>query len=144
MSQLHPCPSCARHVKKAESACPFCGAAIALAGVAPRARPTQRMGRAATFAFSAAVGMSVTACGGTTPGPDANTSIDSGVSPLYGGPPDDAGSDGGLVAMYGGPPVDSGVGVDSGGPAPAYGAPPDDAGTQDSGAGAALYGAPPP
>lgn len=164
MSQLHPCPSCARHVKKAEAVCPFCGTSISLSGVAPRTRPTQRMGRAATFAFGAAVATSLAACGGgTTPtGTDANTSIDSGVSPLYGGPPDADGTDGGGGAMYGGPPGDAGT--DSGGPAPAYGAPPDDAGVdsggpapayggpipaddagQDAGGGSApLYGAPPP
>jgi hypothetical protein len=152
MSQLHPCPACARHVKRSETSCPFCSASIALEGVAARARPTQRMGRAATFAFGAAVATSLAACSGaTTPtGTDANTSIDSGVSPLYGGPPDadatDAGTDtGGPGPMYGAPPIDSGV--DAGGPAPAYGGPfpGDDAGQEDAGGGGApLYGAPPP
>jgi hypothetical protein len=152
MSQLHPCSSCSRHVKKTEAACPFCGAALALAVVPARAKPTTRMGRGATFAFGAAVATSVAACSSPTvpASTDANTSIDSGVSPLYGGPPDDAGADGGLQAMYGGPP-DTGVDaatpeVDSGGPVPAYGGPfpSDDAATaQDAGGAAPLYGAPP-
>ena len=142
MSQLHPCPSCARHVKKSETDCPFCGSAISLAGAPGRARPTQRMGRAATFAFGVAT--SLAACGGTPAptGTDANTSIDSGVVPLYGGPPVDAGGDtGGPGPLYGGPPVDAGA--DAGGPGPMYGGPPVDAGI-DTGSPAAAYGAPPP
>jgi hypothetical protein len=142
-------------VKKAETACPFCGASISLEGAPSRARPTQRMGRAATFAFGAAVATSLAACSGaTTPtGTDANTSIDSGVSPLYGGPPEDggivpatdAGTDGGAAPAYGAPPEDAGVDA-AGGPVPAYGGPfpLEDAGQEDSGGGVApLYGGAP-
>jgi hypothetical protein len=121
MTQLLPCPSCARHVRQTEQGCPFCGVAIDLAAVAPRAQPTQRLGRAATFAFGAALATSVTACGGTGSGNDA------GFVALYGAPSDT------------GAQIDSGS--DGGGPAPAYGAP-TDASTND-GSPAALYGAVP-
>ena len=32
---MHPCPSCSRHLIRAESACPFCGASIAAAPARP-------------------------------------------------------------------------------------------------------------
>ncbi len=134
MSQLLPCPSCARHVRQTESGCPFCGSALALADAAQRTMPTQRLGRAATFAFGAAIATSVAACGGgTTPGND------SGIAPAYGAPAD-SGIDSGMLAMYGGPPPDAGQ--DTGGPGPLYGAPAFDAG-QDGGGPAPAYGAVP-
>ncbi len=130
MSQLLPCPSCSRHVRRSESGCPFCGSALALEGVPERAQPMQRLGRAATFAFGAAIATSVAGCGGaTTPG------TDSGIAPAYGAPADTGmptadmgtpGNDSGMLAMYGGPPIDAGS--DAGNTAPAYGAPADDAG----------------
>lgn len=130
---LLPCPACSRHVRKSESGCPFCGASLALASEPERPQPAQRLGRAATFAFAAAIGTSVAACsGGTTP-------ADSGIAPAYGAPAD-TGVDAAILAMYGGPPQDAGT--DGGGPAPAYGAPAFDAGT-DTGSSAALYGAVP-
>jgi hypothetical protein len=58
---LHPCPSCARHVAPAAS-CPFCNAS--LANSPEHVVPKQRLGRAARFAFGAAL-VSV-ACGGPT------------------------------------------------------------------------------
>lgn len=145
MAHLLPCPGCARHVRASDTDCPFCGASLAALASAPAPRtPAGRLGRAATFAFGAAVATTITVgCGdGTTGGddagaqPDAQAEIDAQV-----------GDDGGPAPLYGGPPDSGGVsdsGVDSGGPAPAYGAPPEDAGAQpDSGGGAALYGAPP-
>ena len=140
MSQLHPCPSCARHVKKAEAACPFCGASISLGGVAPRTRPTQRMGRAATFAFGAAVATSVVACSSPAPTPgndaagtDAAVVTDTGTSDDGGGSEDaatavDANIDTGTpVAAYGGPMFDTGsdqdAGADTGAPTTLYGGP---------------------
>ena len=55
VAPLHPCPSCARHVRTSEPTCPFCASALSLAGVPPRAVPTQRLGRAATWAFATLV-----------------------------------------------------------------------------------------
>lgn len=140
MSQLLPCPSCARHVRQTETGCPFCGAAVSLADVPARALPGQRLGRAATFAFGVAIATSVSACGGTSsPGDDAGT--DANFVPLYGAP-NDAGYDAGALAMYGGPPGDAGS--DAGGPGPLYGAPAFDAGDQnDAGGPAPAYGATP-
>jgi len=71
---LLPCSGCSRHVRASESACPFCGTAIQ-AAEAPRG-PAGRLGRAATFAFGAAVAttLSVAGCESTV-----HTSTDSGA-----------------------------------------------------------------
>ena len=53
MTQLIPCPGCNRHVRQAETSCPFCSAALSLADVPEHALPRTRLGRAATFAFGA-------------------------------------------------------------------------------------------
>lgn len=128
---LQPCPSCARHVRSTESICPFCAAAITMA---PAAAPVigERLGRAALFAFGAAMATNVAACGmaatpgddaavgndashaavdaGTDAGTDAATNPDSGFFPPYGTPPpEDGGTDGGpdtgnLAGAYGAPP----------------------------------------
>ncbi len=149
MSQLLPCPSCTRHVRRSENGCPFCGAPLALEGEPARPLPTQRLGRAATFAFGAAIATSVAACGAATTPNTTDTGMagqDGGIGPAYGAP-SDAGSDAGMLAMYGGPPTDSGVtDQDTGGPGPLYGGPfPDDAGAQpeDGGNVAPAYGAVP-
>lgn len=69
MSVLVPCTSCSRHVRAAESTCPFCGhdlpANLASRAV-PSPSPTRRLDRLATFTF--AVGLTVAACGGVTGG----------------------------------------------------------------------------
>ena len=126
---LVPCPSCTRHVRAAETSCPFCKNALPeshASGAVPSA--TQRMSRAAAFAFTASI--AVTGCSaGTTPIPvsDSGTSKDGAVA-REGGIVSD---DGGHQAAYG---------------APAYGGPPFVASTEpdDSGGGQALYGAPAP
>jgi len=66
MSQLIPCPGCNRHVRQAESSCPFCDTALSLAHIAPAALPRTRLGRAATFAFGATLVGATTllGCGG--------------------------------------------------------------------------------
>ncbi len=155
MEPLLPCPGCARHVRCNTRVCPFCAAPLAL--VAPcRLPPTERLGRAAYFAFGAIVAGSTAGCGAATGldgldgGGDAGRAAldagaaDAGVTdggpmlfdaggdgPLYGAPPMDAGFDAGagVIDLYGGPPLlDAGPG--DGGPA--------EAGTE------ALYGGPPP
>src|ERR1700678_2630701 len=75
MVALRPCPSCARHARVTEPACPFCGAWLGEAFrtfAAPRA-PTARLSRAALFAIGAAGFTGVQACGS--------------VANLYGGVP---------------------------------------------------------
>jgi len=65
---LSPCPSCARHVRLSEPACPFCG------GELPRAfreqtatsSPAKRLNRAALHALRmSAIPLTVAACGGS-------------------------------------------------------------------------------
>ncbi len=65
MSDLVPCPSCRRHVRKHESACPFCSTELSLTHLPPPVLPRTRLGRAATFTFGATLaGAALIACGG--------------------------------------------------------------------------------
>ncbi|HJL18669.1 MAG TPA: hypothetical protein RMH99_23610 [Sandaracinaceae bacterium LLY-WYZ-13_1] len=155
MTALAPCPACDRHLRIDERACPFCGAGVVLAP-APTRRPG-RLGRAAYFAFRAAVvgagGVTAAACGSATGLEDPSWTAD-GATPAAGDagePTDDAGphrrdagavdagTDGAVIALYGGGPMPAPV--DAGAPAPA------DAGADDrpdAGGVMNLYGAPPP
>lgn len=159
MNHLVSCTGCSRHVRANDAICPFCGETLPLSlrQTVPRG-PTERLGRAATFAFGAALAASTAAgCsesntptdagGGTDAGTADAGTVDAGydagaIAPPYGlPPPDDAGYDAGPVAPpYGVPPEDAGY--DAGGIAPPYGLPPVDAGT-DGGGVFPPYGAPP-
>ncbi|MEZ4405434.1 MAG: hypothetical protein R3A52_02920 [Polyangiales bacterium] len=85
-ASLVPCPSCGRHVRVAERACPFCAASLSRgaqpAAVVPSA--TQRMSRAAAFTFAAS--LAIAGCGDSTPSPDA--AVDSGGNTDTGNPSD--------------------------------------------------------
>jgi hypothetical protein len=118
-----PCPSCDRHVKRGEAACPFCGVAVVLPPAAPR--PSVRLSRSALFALTAAGALAATDCGGTT------------SEPLYGAPvpgvdaSSDAPQDGSFQALYGAMPApdggqlqDSSPNIDATGIALYGGAPP--------------------
>ena len=139
---LLPCPSCARHVRSTEDACPFCAASITRGAVRPVPRVGARLSRAALYALGASAA-ALAACGGnSTSSSDAGANGDAQIGPMYGGPPVEAGSDQFVptpTPAYGGPPQDAGTepgdggandggkeggGVKDGGPAPAYGAPP--------------------
>ena len=102
---LAPCPACNRHVRAAETSCPFCDAAQpdrTLDGD-PRL-PRKRLGRAALMTAGAALLGAAEACGDSLQGNDASTNTDTAA--------DTSGvDDGGPVALYGAP-------------APEYGAPP--------------------
>lgn len=65
MNHLVPCPHCQRHVRVAESVCPFCHASVDLSAHPEPRLPQSRLGRAALFAFGATVAASLaaTACG---------------------------------------------------------------------------------
>ena len=144
-----PCPSCRRHVRAGDGACPFCAAALPSdPQVVPAA--TTRLGRGALFAF--AVGVAACSSSGDDGAPaDTGVSDTGNPAPAYGAPVDasvtEGGVDGGpkdtggMSAAYGLPP-DTGVDAtspdtgasdaaadtsDTGGPAPAYGLPPVDA-----------------
>lgn len=130
MNPLLPCPSCARHVKSSEAACPFCSSS--LSGKLTRRAPTttKRLERLAAFTFAAAVLVTGCAVAGDEES-DKQESELGGFHAMYGMPP---------------PPVDAGPPpppVDAGPPPP----PPchdDNADTDDSHGGfAALYGMPP-
>jgi hypothetical protein len=155
MTQLIPCPGCNRHVRQAESSCPFCATALSLANVPEHALPRTRLGRAATFAFGATLvgATTLVGCGGDSEegkktggggsagmpsqagsasgGSSAGTGV---VGPVYGAPPfgGTGNDDGGAGTTSGGTSVGG-----SGGPAPMYGAP--SAGFS----GVPLYGAAP-
>ena len=129
MSELVPCPACARHVRKHEAACPFCNAELSLAHLPSPLMPRSRLGRAATFAFGATLaGAALVACGGESEqskkgvgGANAGGSASGGssagnsdmggnVAQPYGVPPI-----GGNVAQpYGVPPIGGRLGNESG------------------------------
>src|SRR5580704_12156795 len=104
---LVPCPSCARHVFANEQACPFCKSALP-STLADAIVPgtTQRLSRAAAFAFTAS--LAVTGCGGSTTTPPSD-GTDSGSTGGQDGATDAQEDMGTGVALYG---------------APAYGLPP--------------------
>ena len=102
MAHLVPCSGCARHVRASEPRCPFCAAELALAG-APPMPPTQRLGRAARFAFGAAVATFIDVAGcyqshtvERAEGPDGGAPRDASVSR-------DAGMDASIAPPYGAP-----------------------------------------
>lgn len=122
---LVPCPSCQRHVRATEAACPFCASALP-SGLEKTAIPsaTRRMSRAAAFVFGASI--AVTGCGSTTEGGGSGGGADTSSSSSGGSDagPDD---DGGAMALYGDPAPDGGP-DDDGGAQAEYGAPAPDAG----------------
>ncbi len=140
--RLLPCPSCTRHVRASEEACPFCAAVLpqALPASALPRSPGARLSRAALYALGAAAA-AVAACGGQS---------DTGVVPAYGAPAVDSGQDdSSAVPLYGAPAVDAGedapVLLDA-----AYGGPPQDAAADAADADASreggitpAYGGPP-
>jgi hypothetical protein len=96
MSHLAPCPACNRHVDLAETACPFCAAALAesFRGQPQTVAPPRRLSRAALMAAGATL-MGAAACRSNdaiTGGKDAATDrrpvfYDGPVGvPIYGAP----------------------------------------------------------
>lgn len=131
---LTPCPSCRRHVRAADGACPFCRSAIDPTRVVPSA--SRRLARGAVFVFAS----SVAACGGSTE-PEPGSVTDTGaVATDTGGKSDSSSTADSFTDTA----------LDTGNVAPPYGIPPDDTGVvsdgtvDDTGGGMAKYGAPPP
>ena len=133
MSQLLPCPRCKRHVRSAETECPFCEATLPARGPASAGPFRGRMSRAAIMAAGATLMVAGAACESDPPksadaGGDTSTMSDSaggdrtGTPELGGGDDalgadagnttDSAANDRGIVALYGVAP------------APEYGVPP--------------------
>jgi hypothetical protein len=121
---LVPCPSCSRHVRVCETACPFCRASLpaSLRATAAPEPPRARLARAALFAFAAsAATAAATACGGQTaagpPGSDTDASeivpgADAagdalGVQAIYGAPAEADGSPTGEPTDGGAAPTDA-------------------------------------
>lgn len=95
---LHPCPSCARHVRSGTETCPFCKEAIPATPIAQL--PARRVAR---MAFAVATTTAALACGKTTadnkPPPEpTNVPV-----ALYGAPPEMM--DAAVAAAYGAPAV---------------------------------------
>ena len=109
MSNFVPCPACNRHVLSAETACPFCTAALpeSLRLQIPAPRPPGRLSRAALLAASAAL-MGAEACGSATPvygapsGFGGNNTMTDGGGGAGGA---DGPQDGSAVALYGAAPA---------------------------------------
>jgi hypothetical protein len=81
---LHPCPSCARHVRASEPRCPFCGVGLVLDPSATAPATAARLGRAAIFAFRTATATAfLAACGPTGAPPPTET-----IAQPYGAPPE--------------------------------------------------------
>ena len=131
-AHLLPCPDCNRHVRIVDPVCPFCGHALPMAyrTTAAPAGPLARLGRAATFAFGAAVATSVAA--GCSSRAEGRGFVDGGMiaTDSGGGGTGDAGSS----PMDGGGTTDAGGGGTDGGPAPTdAGTPARDGGRSDAG-----------
>lgn len=105
MSHLVPCPECDRHVRSRESECPFCGAGLELSAVPARAMPRGRLGRAALFAFGAAIaGATMVGCGSddsSGSGGSAGTAGTSGSGGTGGGTAGSGGTGGGTAGSGG-------------------------------------------
>jgi hypothetical protein len=135
MSQrpLHPCPSCAQHLRAGETVCPFCDAALP-AGFGASARPRGAPGRPSSRAALLFAAATVAAgCGGAT---EANV-FGEGDGGHDAAPGDGSGGDdyGQPVALYGPAPVyDAGPRPDASKDAAT------DATEEDSGGGVILYG----
>jgi len=84
--QLRPCPSCARHIRMIETACPFCRAALPdsfRSGSQPD-RSTRLLSRAALFALGASL-IGAPACDGDPKTPGDASAMDSKGSGGSGG-----------------------------------------------------------
>jgi hypothetical protein len=83
MSRLHPCPSCNRHVRAGDAACPFCGTALAAAPPRVPGAPALlgRLGRAALFA----AGATLLGAGACTDSKCAHATCGAGLAGTSGG-----------------------------------------------------------
>jgi hypothetical protein len=128
-AHLRPCPSCSRHARVSEAACPFCGTAFADAfRASPRPKgPGARLTRAALVAFG------TLGTGSLAVLPACSSS--SSAAPTGGGETNDSG--GTAMPLYGATPIggedaspgtadaggNEGSDAEIGNPMPLYGAP---------------------
>jgi hypothetical protein len=167
-ARLLACPSCLRHVRVTEDACPFCASGIpASFRDLPMPRPpARRLSRAALYAFGATTIGLATACSGSVTniggdaapdgsGEEAGQPLYGGPTPAYGAPAPVPDASDEMVGVLYGLPGDAEPAPDAFGPdaiTPAYGIsgdaeppfdaePPPDADAMDGGI--AAYGLPP-
>jgi len=117
-NRLLACPSCGRHVRSAESTCPFCESLLPanFANACTPQPPGLRLSRAALYALGAT---SLTLASACSRAESSTSSTDAGVvavdAGLDGGvsskskdgraeADDDYDTDGASIAVYGGPP----------------------------------------
>ncbi|MGH7297582.1 MAG: hypothetical protein ACRELB_21775 [Polyangiaceae bacterium] len=101
MDAFEACRCCARHIKKVETTCPFCGAAhTSHAPSPPRRRP--RVSRGAWLATTLASSIAIAGCSSTSPsdpgGGAGGTGSDTGSDAKADHSSTDAASDGGAIA----------------------------------------------
>ncbi len=82
MRPLSSCSGCSRHIRLSERRCPFCGvdAAEFMARAGPPRLPSERLGRAALFAFATA-SVAGSACNEARPEPAAAASVSAVANP---------------------------------------------------------------
>lgn len=110
------CSGCARHVRRDEDACPFCGSAVESSEAACAPKPARsRLGRVAAMAAGAGMVLSLSGCPVYGAPPE---DFDSSVPPRVDGGRDAGGMDAGepadAAADDGGQPQDSGEPEDAG------------------------------
>jgi hypothetical protein len=98
---LHACPSCSRHVRTTESACPFCGEPLGeqFAAACPRRQLSGRPLSRAALIFASAT--AVAGCGKTRGDPYPH------ATPAYAVAPPDTAPYAQPVALYAVAPVDT-------------------------------------
>jgi hypothetical protein len=107
MTQLAPCPTCSRHVRRDEGACPFCETTLPASFARPvaRPRPPRAVGRAVAFAFG--VGAATVATGGCA---DTEEAVQDAGPPDAGPPdadtPDGSTPDSGSIPIYAAAPTE--------------------------------------
>jgi hypothetical protein len=121
---LVPCPSCRRHVRTAETNCPFCAATLRDLDSRVIPNVTQRLSRGAVFVFASS--LAVAGCGSdstTTTTPPTDAQGDSTQA-------DTSGKDTNGADVPADSPADT---FDTGGVAPPYGIPADSGPPPDGG-----------
>jgi hypothetical protein len=137
MSQSHlvACPSCARHVRVSESACPFCRAGLTaeFRSTPARQAPRARLTRAALFVLGTGVALTP-ACSSSSSGSPGGSGEELGDGASEPETGSGGGADGGSAAdTGGGASTDAGAGTDA--------TPSDAAGEEDAFSAQPLYGA---
>src|SRR4051812_30737427 len=93
MASLIPCSQCSRHVRRAETQCPFCGAPCTPSATVARPVPLLREAKRATL-FALGLTLAGQACGGKED--EGKKRDDVGLIPPYGiGPVELNGGNGG-------------------------------------------------